>query len=56
MPDGSSGVMVHEAVPVASVVAVQVSDPFSWSVTDSPEMGAFVLASFSTAETVTAFE
>ncbi len=41
----------HEAVPVASVVAVHVSVLFSVRVTDSLAIGALVLASVSTADT-----
>ena len=53
---GSPGVMVHEAVPVASVVAVQVSVPLSWSVTGSPATGALVTESVRTPDTVVASE
>ena len=44
--------MVHVAVPVESVVAVQVSLPLRVNVTGSPEMGALVLPSVSTPDTV----
>ena len=56
MAAGSPGVMAHEAVPVASVVAVQVSVPLSWKVTGSPAIGALVTESVSTPETVAASE
>ena len=53
---GSPGVMEHEAVPVASVVPVQVSVPLSTNVTGSFGTGAFVYASVSTPDTVVASE
>ena len=43
-------------MPVASVVPVQVSVPLSWNVTGSPEMGALVLVSVSTPDTVVVSE
>ncbi len=51
VPAASLGVMLHVAVPVASVVAVQVSSPFNVNVTGSPGMGALVIESVSTPET-----
>ena len=46
--------MLHVAVPVGSVVAVQLSVLFSFNVTGSPAMGALVRVSVSTPETVVA--
>ena len=43
--------MTQVAVPVSSVVAVQVSDPLSVNVTGSPEIGVSVSVLVRTAET-----
>ena len=49
--DGSPGVMMQVAVPVVSVSAVHVSEPFKVKVTGSLAMGSFVEEFVSTAET-----
>ena len=53
-PLASPGVMEHDAVPVLSVVAVQVSLLSRVRVTGSPEIGADVFELVSTPETVVA--
>ena len=49
--EGSPGVMTQVAVPVLSVLAVQVSEPLSVKVTGSSTMGVPVFGFVSTAET-----
>ena len=51
---GSFGVMEHDAVPLAVVVALQDCDPFRVRMTGSPGMSAPVIELVSTAETVPA--
>ena len=56
MAAGSPGVREHEAVPVPSVVPVQVSEPLSVKVTGSPAIGRVVMVSWSTPDTVVGSE